>query len=332
MKDIIKIIETLRSDRKLNNTLWFLTLCTAALILVFAFKDTENTGKFIVDESGKIIGIQRKSLKRTEEYSLRLKIQGENKEEERDLIIRMHPVTRKPKGEDQENGKKETDMNIRSIVNEIEFSDKKEIALPGRTPDGALLIWENREKRNIPSFMIIPLIYIFLVALLIKDVMDKERNEKTVIQNAVLKDLPRFCNQLLLMMNAGMILNDTVEQISKSYEAYDEKERSFFENELIKIIRLNRDKRNSMATVMTEFASQYNVKELIRIAVILSENEKRGSDVIENLGRESRYLWDSRKIIAKERGKLIDTRMTYPMGLLLILLIVITITPALLNI
>ena len=69
----------------------------------------------------------------------------------------------------------------------------------------------------------------------------------------------------------------------------------------------------------------------MRIAVILTENEKRGSDVTENLDRESRYLWENRKITAEERGKMIDTKMAYPLGLLLILLIVITMAPAMLN-
>ena len=55
------------------------------------------------------------------------------------------------------------------------------------------------------------------------------------------------------------------------------------------------------------------------------------SDVIESLARESRYLWDERKIVARESGKAIDTKMSYPLGLLLIVLIVITIAPALLK-
>ena len=84
--------------------------------------------------------------------------------------------------------------------------------------------------------------------------------------------------------------------------------------------------------MISEYASKHDVKELIRIAAILTENEKRGSDVVDSLARESRYLWDERKIVAKEQGKSIDARMSYPLGLLLILLIVITMAPAMMNI
>ena len=38
-----------------------------------------------------------------------------------------------------------------------------------------------------------------------------------------------------------------------------------------------------------------------------------------------------RKAVARECGKAIDTKMSYPLGLLLIVLIVITMAPALLN-
>ena len=85
------------------------------------------------------------------------------------------------------------------------------------------------------------------------------------------------------------------------------------------------------ASLLNEFAIKNDVKEMIRIATILTENEKRGSDVIESLSRESRYLWDERKIVARESGKMIDTKMAYPLGILLILLIVITMAPAMLS-
>ncbi|MBR3126406.1 MAG: type II secretion system F family protein, partial [Mogibacterium sp.] len=83
---------------------------------------------------------------------------------------------------------------------------------------------------------------------------------------------------------------------------------------------------------INEYAVRHDVKEMIRIAAILTENERRGSDVVESLERESRYLWEERKTVARECGKAIDTKMSYPLGLLLIVLIVITMAPALMNI
>ena len=104
-----------------------------------------------------------------------------------------------------------------------------------------------------------------------------------------------------------------------------------FERELSELCAESDGHRISTATLISEYASRHNVKEMVRIATILTENERRGSDVIESLSRESKYLWDDRKIIARESGKMIDMKMSWPLGMLLILLIVITMAPALLS-
>ena len=87
----------------------------------------------------------------------------------------------------------------------------------------------------------------------------------------------------------------------------------------------------SIPLMFSELAKKYSVKELMRISTVLRENEKRGSNIQEKLERESAFLWDIRKVIAREQGKLIDTKMTYPLGLLLVLLIVITMAPAMMS-
>ena len=138
--------------------------------------------------------------------------------------------------------------------------------------------------------------------------------------------------QLFLMMNAGMILSDAFEQICRSYSQHRKEDMTWFEREIIELRESSAGHRTSTAALLNGFATAHNVKEMIRITTILVENEKRGSDVIDSLSRESRYLWDERKITARERGKLIDTKMSFPLGMLLILLIVITMAPALLNI
>jgi pilus assembly protein TadC len=164
-------------------------------------------------------------------------------------------------------------------------------------------------------------------------VIDAAKEDKTEAEErkAILRGLPRFCNQLYLMMNAGLILSDAFDTITGSYLERKEQGLSNFERDLASLRDETYGHRISTAHVINEYAMKHDVKELIRISAILRENEKRGSDVIESLARESRYLWDERKIVARESGKAIDTKMSYPLGLLLIVLIVITIAPALLN-
>lgn len=149
-------------------------------------------------------------------------------------------------------------------------------------------------------------------------------------RRSIIRGLPRFCNQLYLTMNAGLILSDAFDTVCSGYVSSNTC--SPFEKDLVMLKDATDGHRLSTAQVINDYAVKHDVKELIRIAAILTENEKRGSDVVESLERESRYLWEERKTVARECGKSIDTKMSYPLGLLLIVLIVITMAPALMNI
>jgi type II secretory pathway component PulF len=223
------------------------------------------------------------------------------------------------------------DYEIDKMLNEIEYSDKRKIRLPEKLDNGTAVRWSRGKSGSSTNLIIIPFVYILLIVIIVRSGMDDEEKEEKLMQKEILRGLPRFCNQLFLMMNAGMILSDSFEMICGSYKAFGEEELSVFEKELVRICDDNRDHRISTAALLSEFASKHNVKEFVRIAAILTENEKRGSGIVESLSRESKYLWDDRKIRAREGGKLIDTKMTYPLSMLLILLIVITVSPVMLG-
>ena len=212
-----------------------------------------------------------------------------------------------------------------------EYSEDESVKLPSSLSDGTPVRWTARKQEDRTGIAFIPFMYIAFVIAVIKSGLDKRSDGEATARREIMKGLPRFCNQLFLMMNAGMILSDAVERICDSYRGYGEENMSVFERELSELIAENDGHRISTATLINEYASRHNVKELVRIATILTENERRGSDVIESLSRESSYLWDDRKIVARESGRMIDMKMSWPLGMLLILLIVITMAPALLS-
>ena len=332
MQKVKEYIALIKSDENVSKRIFLITLITALFVLALVVRGPEPQGQYISDESGNIIGIERGSLATSEEYDLNLSIiDGENVEE-RSVQIQKQAVTGKS---EQPNGKEdkatEREAEITGIITDIELSEDKRISLPATLSDGSRLVWSMNKKAVDTGFVLIPIMYIALVILVIKSSIDSEKDDGKEKRQAIIMGLPRFTNQLLLMMNAGMILSDAVERISESYEIFGEDNMGFFEKELVKLAEKNQDHRSSTAEIINEFAAENNVKELMRISTILTENERRGSDVIDNLERESRYLWDDRKIIAREKGKMIDTKMSYPLAILLVLLIVITMAPALLN-
>ena len=215
------------------------------------------------------------------------------------------------------------------MISSIEYSRKKKIRLPSELSDGTPVRWAAAKQSPGPVIIIIPLMYISLVVLMAANSL-KEDGTSAEKRRSIMRGLPRFCNQLYLMINAGLILSDAFDTICAGYEA--NRTCSPFETDLTELREATDGHRVSTAQMINEYAVKHDVKEMIRIAAILNENEKRGSDVVESLERESRYLWDERKTVAREYGKSIDTKMSYPLGLLLIVLIVITMAPALLNI
>ena len=318
-------------DKKLMSGIYAVTLVTALLILALVVKGPEESGKLVADRDGNIIGINRKSLDRSERYDLSIEVVDEEDPMIRDVTLTLQAETTGRSGarlSRAESREAEIDAAIDNIISGIEYSREKKIRLPSALPDGTAIKWSGTKQGSGPVMIVIPLMYVSLVILMAASSM---KGDKTVAEErrSIMRGLPRFCNQLYLMMNAGLILSDAFDTISEGYA--DSKACSSFERDLAELREATDEHRISTAQVINEYAVKHDVKEMIRIAAILTENEKRGSDVIESLERESRYLWDERKAVARECGKAIDTKMSYPLGLLLIVLIVITMAPALLN-
>ena len=327
------IIQTIRSDQVITRRLYAVTFAAALFFLVLAVKGPEEQGRLVTDSSGNIHEIHRYSASRSERYDVTVYI-GQGSElisKDVTVILRALEEEKKLAIDKKETRDAELDAEIDRMLTEIEFSEGMTVRLPSRLSDGTSVVWKAVRQKDRTGIILIPFMYIILCAAVIKSGLDASADEEGTARKEIMRGLPRFCNQLFLMMNAGMILSDAFETICESYIAYGKENMSVFEQELSAIYTENKDHRTSTAALLSEYAAKHNVKEMIRIATILTENERRGSDVIENLSRESKYLWDDRKIVARESGKMIDTKMSWPLGLLLILLIVITMAPALLS-
>ena len=62
------------------------------------------------------------------------------------------------------------------------------------------------------------------------------------------------------------------------------------------------------------------------------ENQNRGTDLWDKLAEQSEMLWEERKRAAMRKIRLSESKMSFPLGILLIALIVITAAPAMLQI
>ena len=268
--------------------LYAVTLAVALFVLVLVVKGPEEQGKLVTDSGGNVTEIQRKTVSGSERYDVTVSIDDGNQHIERDVTLTLNAaeeegVSERIPGRKTDSREAELDGEIDRMLTEIEFSGGERVELPRTLPDGTHVTWKARKQEDRTGLVFIPFIYICLVLAIIKSWMDVSSDADAAARKEIMKGLPRFCNQLFLMMNAGMILSDAFEQICSSYMEYGKENMSVFESELTELCEDNSDHRVSTATLISEYASRYNVKELIRIATILSENEKRGIDVIESL-------------------------------------------------
>ena len=65
---------------------------------------------------------------------------------------------------------------------------------------------------------------------------------------------------------------------------------------------------------------------------VIVENQKKGVNLCEKLSRDGELIWEERKKKAIEKGKLAESKMSFPLAILLIVLIIVTALPAMLQV
>lgn len=146
-------------------------------------------------------------------------------------------------------------------------------------------------------------------------------------RSSVRQQLPVFLNELVLLLNAGLVLTRAFELTVQQSAAGGD---YFLEN----LQRIRQSVRNTNASVHEElqsFAKECGVTELIRVSNVISDNINKGAELCRKLERESEQLWHSRKVQAELRGRIAETKMTLPLAIFLCVLILITVSPALLQ-
>ena len=147
----------------------------------------------------------------------------------------------------------------------------------------------------------------------------------------MIRQLPEFVNRLVLLLNAGLVLNSAFEKAAGENK-YPEREGSdYFYSRLRDIYISSKTANGSMHGEFKRFARESGVKELMRISNILGDNISKGVNLTEKLERESELLWINRKKSCEERGRLAETKLTLPLMIFLIVLMIITIAPALME-
>jgi hypothetical protein len=87
----------------------------------------------------------------------------------------------------------------------------------------------------------------------------------------------------------------------------------------------------SFEAALFDAAKRVRNRELLGLAVLLADNRQKGSELCEKLERERNRMNGGRLSDAKAKAKKAETKLCFPLMLLLIALVAICVAPAVMN-
>ena len=159
----------------------------------------------------------------------------------------------------------------------------------------------------------------------------KKRKEDEKHREDIIMNLPGFISQLLLLMDSGLILSDAFRRIACEYEKIPLNERSYFSARVTEAYEESEKTGEGVINIFYSFACREKVKELTKTANYLYENKNRGTELYRSLSELADGLWEERKRLSVERIKKSELKMSFPLGIMLISLIIMTAAPALMQ-
>jgi hypothetical protein len=227
------------------------------------------------------------------------------------------------------------EMELKAALDDLRgdaYTEK--IILPGKLDESIEVQWSSRIEED--SAFLLPLFLLVMLVVYFKryDRIDREVKEA---ESSVNRDLPEFINKLVLLLNAGLVFSSAFSKIMGDYESFyhtgktEQRQTKFLYEEMLDIQKKVDQSNASLIRELKDFSQRCGVREMVRLTAIISDNWNKGCTLAEKLEAESGLLWIGRKKKAEEKGKLAETKLTFPLMILLLVLIMVTIAPAMLE-
>lgn len=305
-------------------------ICAAALLLsMFQLINIyRQSGSYIKDGNGHLRAVRIEDSEEGNTIPLRIEAFKDGVKTKVDVILSFGG--KEAGGEVKEKKGQNSEERLRSQVLKLSRSLESEtgelIALPGRLDDGTRLLWRENRSSSVPAMiMLVPL----SVAALYQNSKAKEKEKVKQKNDGIRRDLPGFHSQLLLLLNSGLIFNDAFFRIAEGYEKRVSP--GYLGTVILDIKKYSAETGISLIALMEQYGKKLGVREFSRMTGIIADNQYKGIDLTEKLESESDLLWNQRKKLAEERGRAAETKLAFPLAMLLMVLIVITAAPAVLQ-
>ena len=327
--EFMKKIEPLKKFCLENRTAVGLICAIAMLVSMLQFINIyRQSESFIKDGNGFLRAVRIEDREEGETIPLRIEAIKDGVRTKLDVVLSFGG--KETGGEVKEKKEQNSEEQLRSQLLKLSRSLESEtgelIALPGRLDDGTRLRWHENRSSSVPAMiMLVPL----SVAALYQNSKAKEKEKIKQRIDGIRRDLPGFHSQLLLLLNSGLIFNDAFFRIAEGYEKRVSP--GYLGMVILDIKKYSAETGISLIALMEQYSKKLGVREFSRMTGIVADNQYKGIDLTEKLESESDLLWNQRKKLAEERGRAAETKLAFPLAMLLLVLIVITAAPAVLQ-
>ncbi len=281
---------------------------------------------YVYNDKGELVAFVRTTENSSESIPLRIRISRNGESKVKNVVINMDGNKKKERinvpSDEEENL---LESYITGIVSGLSGSKGKILYLPLRDKDVSIS-WEKQKNY---SFILIPVLFPLIIAILRESRKSDEKKKEEYRKGCVKRSLPRFCNQLLLITGSGIILEDAFNRIAKMYE--DSSSEDYFKNIIIEIKNQCENTSDNTINALVNKSKELRIRELSRLSGILENGQRKGIDLTSKLELESELLWSERKNHAEVKGRAAEVKLSFPLAILLIVLIVITAAPAMME-
>lgn len=307
------------SHRRRVAAILLVSLC----LIPFLYRSGVEERRNLLEKEGEIIAFD---ATKSQGSSLIVEASREGKSIRKSVYVAPKEAAQK-REDDVETAEETGDLAVKmdeALVRvKQEAAAGKKVILPRELDGGIRLMW-TRPKKAYSFLLPIPVAFLTILFLYRQD-RDKEKKAKLQATSQILTELPGFADRLVMLLDSGLIYDDA---FFRSADSYREREGDALAAFVRNVEEKTRKTGGDLGRIMAEETFYYPSSPLRRMTALIVDNRHSGRDLRTKLSIEAKSLWNERKANAEEEGKLAETKLALPLGIMLIVLIVVTATPA----
>ena len=225
---------------------------------------------------------------------------------------------------DEEAYRKSLDMLAEDLAYELSTSDKESALKLPAEKDGVVLGWDLPKKSG-PALLLILSGTAALFIWFIRDDAAKRSMERR--RRAFDDQIPNMSFQMILLINAGLVVESAFSELLRQNEGSEEPLYKIMED----IKAASAAKNIPFVSELYCYARKAASPDLMRFSTLVYEHAGRGSSLADKLDQEREMIRSGRLSQARTKVRQAETKLCFPLMLLLLVLIIITASPSFLS-